>query len=62
MLSMITRRYDPPDHSFFLFGPRGAGKSTWLKQTLTKAPALLDEVHHTNIPGRFRSVMKGGHP
>jgi hypothetical protein len=37
MLSMIARRYDLPDHSFFLFGPRGAGKTTWLKHVLPDA-------------------------
>ena len=34
---MITRRYDLPDHSFFLFGPRGTGKTTWLKHVLPDA-------------------------
>ncbi len=28
----ITRLLSIPDYSFFLFGPRGTGKSTWLKQ------------------------------
>jgi uncharacterized protein len=37
MLSMITRRYDQPNHSFFLFGPRGTGKTTWLKHVLPDA-------------------------
>jgi predicted AAA+ superfamily ATPase len=37
MLSMITRRYGLPDHSFFLFGPRGTGKTTWLKHMLPDA-------------------------
>jgi len=27
----ISRKIVPPDRSFFLFGPRGTGKSTWLK-------------------------------
>ena len=33
-----------PERSFLLFGPRGTGKSTWLKQTLPNAPRfdLLD--------------------
>jgi predicted AAA+ superfamily ATPase len=26
-----------PDRSFFLFGPRGTGKSTWLQQVLPDA-------------------------
>lgn len=33
----IRRLLQPPDHSFFLFGPRGVGKSTWLKQVLPEA-------------------------
>jgi predicted AAA+ superfamily ATPase len=37
MLSMITRRCGLPDHSFFLFGPRGTGKTTWLKHVLPDA-------------------------
>jgi len=27
---MFTRRFPTPDRSFFLFGPRGTGKSTWI--------------------------------
>ncbi len=34
MLAMYTRAYKLPDHSFFLFGPRGTGKTTWLKSVL----------------------------
>ena len=37
MLVMFTRRFKVPDHSFFLFGPRGTGKSTWLRQVLPGA-------------------------
>jgi predicted AAA+ superfamily ATPase len=37
MLEMITRRYTRPDHSFFLFGPRGTGKTTWLRHVLPEA-------------------------
>lgn len=32
---MIQRLFKPPKHSFFLFGPRGTGKSTLLKSALT---------------------------
>lgn len=28
---MFTRTLDPPRSSFFLFGPRGTGKSTWIR-------------------------------
>ncbi|MFH0986088.1 MAG: AAA family ATPase [Candidatus Omnitrophota bacterium] len=37
MTDMYTRLLLPPDHSFFLFGPRGTGKTTWLKTTFKYA-------------------------
>ena len=47
---MVTSRYYPrllkaPEQSFFLFGMRGAGKSTWAQQAFPNAPRfdLLDE-------------------
>jgi len=33
----ISRLLKRPDRSFFLFGPRGTGKSTWLQQVLPEA-------------------------
>ena len=30
-MTEIKRFYNPPEGSYFLFGPRGTGKSTWLK-------------------------------
>ncbi|HNS53136.1 MAG TPA: DUF4143 domain-containing protein [Syntrophales bacterium] len=35
--AVIPRLLQRPDRSFFLFGPRGSGKSTWLKQVLPDA-------------------------
>jgi predicted AAA+ superfamily ATPase len=35
--TLVHRLLRPPDRSFFLFGPRGTGKSTWLRQVLPKA-------------------------
>ncbi len=32
MASLIPRFFEPPEQSFFLFGPRGTGKSTWLRE------------------------------
>jgi len=32
MLTMFTRCLQPPSDSIFLFGPRGTGKSTWIRQ------------------------------
>lgn len=37
LLVVFTRRYPIPNHSFFLFGPRGTGKTTWLRQSLPEA-------------------------
>ncbi len=34
---MLTRALRPPERSFFLFGPRGTGKTTWLRQVLPGA-------------------------
>jgi len=36
----IPRLLQRPNRSFFLFGPRGTGKSTWLKQVLPDALSL----------------------
>ncbi len=43
---MYTRSLKPPARSFFLFGPRGTGKSTWLRKEYSTAlwkNLLLDE-------------------
>ena len=34
---MYARLLQPPERSFFLLGPRGTGKTTWLRQVLPKA-------------------------
>ena len=44
-IGVYPRLLTPPKGSFFLFGPRGAGKSTWLRTTFPKAHRidLLEE-------------------
>jgi predicted AAA+ superfamily ATPase len=37
MLVVFTRSLRLPDHSFFVFGPRGTGKTTWLRSVLPDA-------------------------
>ena len=37
MESIIPRFFKSPKESFFLFGPRGTGKSTWLRTIMKKA-------------------------
>lgn len=34
---MFTRKLRPPSGSFFLFGPRGTGKSTWIREHFARA-------------------------
>lgn len=40
--ALIKRFFEPPKQSFFLFGPRGTGKSTWMK-------ALFPEALYLNL-------------
>ncbi len=50
-MESVNRFLKPPKRSFFLFGPRGTGKSTWLRQQYPDALwiDLLD-------PGTFRQL------
>jgi uncharacterized protein len=61
-MSMYTRRLPLPDRSFFLFGPRGTGKTTWLRQQLPDARwfnLLLDRelLRLVRDPGVFRQEI-----
>jgi len=44
-MASYPRLLQPPRSSFFLFGPRGSGKSTWLSQNFARSATfdLLDE-------------------
>jgi len=57
----IPRLLQPPERSFFLFGPRGVGKTTWLRETLPGAPFfdLLDSALYlelTQNPGHLGAM------
>lgn len=59
MLVMYTRQLTLPDRSFLLLGPRGTGKTTWLRGALPEARwfnLLLDRelVRLLREPGLFR--------
>ena len=62
---MFHRAIDAPlfaDKSFFLFGPRGTGKTTWLKQHFPQAPFinLLQSEFYMPLsanPGRLRELI-----
>jgi len=63
MLVMFPRKLKRPGRSFFLFGPRGTGKSTWLRQVLGKArwyDLLHSEVylHLLAEPAQFRQEVE----
>ena len=54
----------PPRQSFFLFGPRGSGKSTWLKRHFPMAHVvdLLDEERYQSLlaePSLFHDMLGG---
>lgn len=65
-MKAIRRHLRVPDDHFFLFGPRGTGKSTWLKETLPDA-VFLDFLKPATLrtfqarPERFREFVDG-HP
>jgi len=63
-MESISRVFEFPLGSFFLFGPRGTGKSTLLRKRLTGALYidLLSPEHHRSLqarPERLRELMAG---
>lgn len=58
----IPRLLARPSRSFFLFGPRGTGKSTWLKQVFPDSPRLdlLDHSLYLELardPHRLEAIV-----
>ena len=51
LTQQLPRLLQPPRQGFFLFGPRGSGKSTWIRQRFPKAPRidLLDEALYQDL-------------
>jgi predicted AAA+ superfamily ATPase len=63
MDKFIERFFSAPTGSFFIFGPRGTGKSTWLKETFPDAYLvdLLDDRtfrNHIAYPERIKQIVK----
>lgn len=63
----LPRALKPPHQSFFLFGPRGSGKSTWIRQHFGKGVRfdLLDEALYHELlttPGRLADRLRGLRP
>lgn len=60
-MELIERFVKPEKSSFFLIGPRGTGKYTFIKQTFTDAiyvDLLLPDVYrnHTTRPERLKEL------
>ncbi len=58
-----NRFFNAPEDSFFIFGPRGTGKSTWLKKSFPDAYLvdLLDHAAYRNYvanPERIEQIVK----
>lgn len=63
-MNIISRFFTIPKESFFLFGPRGTGKSTWLRARLPGALYLdlLEPGLHRRMatrPERLRDLLAG---
>lgn len=63
-METISRFLKPPEKSFFLFGPRGTGKSTWVRQVFPDALRvdLLDPElfrAYSARPERLRELVHG---
>jgi predicted AAA+ superfamily ATPase len=64
---MYKRCLQVPQRSFFLLGPRGSGKSTWLRANFPDAHVidLLSEEHYQRLlaqPGRFADELRALEP
>ncbi len=62
-MTLLSRFFKPPKQSYFLFGPRGTGKSTWLKMEYPKALWIdllnLDVLRfYLAAPERLREVVE----
>jgi predicted AAA+ superfamily ATPase len=63
----VQRLLAPPTGSFFLLGPRGTGKSTWLRHTFPDAHTvdlLSEETYHRLLasPGAFADELRAVPP
>ena len=56
-MGLRNRFFSPPRQSFFLFGPRGTGKSTWLKQTYPEA--IVVDLLKEDLFRRYHSHPEG---
>jgi predicted kinase len=60
---MLKRIFKCPKQSFFLLGPRGSGKTTWIRANLPEAHRidLLSEETYQRLlahPGQFANELR----
>jgi len=60
---MLKRVLNAPEQTFFLLGPRGSGKTTWLRATFSDAHVidLLSEETYQRLlasPGQFADELR----
>jgi len=65
-MAVIRRFFHEPPAHYFLFGPRGTGKSTWIREAhpdALRVDLLAPEVHRAYLarPERLRELI-GAHP
>ena len=63
-MEFVSRFFQVPDRSCFVFGPRGTGKSTWLRERIPDALVvdLLEPPAHRSLsarPERLRELLAG---
>jgi predicted AAA+ superfamily ATPase len=64
-MEIVRRFFNDPETSFFLFGARGTGKSTWLKMNFTKDTLYVDLLSPENFrkysarPERLEELLAG---
>ena len=65
-MDIIERFFQHAEQSFFLFGPRGTGKSTWVHRHLPNSyviDLLAPDVYriYSGRPERLRDVLEAQH-
>jgi predicted AAA+ superfamily ATPase len=63
LVTMFTRTLAPPAGSFFLFGPRGTGKSTWIRTSFPGALVVNlltpeNTIRYERDPALFRAEVE----
>jgi hypothetical protein len=59
MEKYTERFFAAPTDSFFIFGPRGTGKSTWLKKTFPNAYFVDLSPEGTSVTGQYPQFDRG---